>query len=164
MRISLQGKSIYTYLAGALLVLAVCSTVLISWNNSAEENSASRVIHMILHTSHQSVSRWEERQREIVETWALMPEIRHAATELARASHGSVQALFSHPLQDQLRGWLEPYYRSQGYLGYFIVNRDYLNIASMRNENLARKNLLAPSLETYLADAFRTGQSFVTVP
>ncbi|MCK5669607.1 MAG: PAS domain S-box protein, partial [Gammaproteobacteria bacterium] len=56
-------------------------------------------------------------------------------------SHKQSELLASN-VQAQLRSWFQPLQQATGYLGYFIIGPDNINLASSRDQNIGVENLL----------------------
>lgn len=98
-------------------------------------------LNAVLETSHQAVKSWIDKHKSTVSIWSHTPEIRQAATTLLAISHKQPELRASN-VQAQLRSWFQPLQQATGYLGYFIIGPDNINLASSRDQNIGVENLL----------------------
>ena len=73
--------------------------------------------------------------------WASTPKILRL-TEALLATRKMPQALINSPAQTELREWLRTVIKGKGYLGYFIIDKDNISLASSRNDNIGSINIL----------------------
>ena len=128
--------------------------------NRLEQNVGESLI-TVLNTTHQAVISWASQEQAIVETWSDNLNIRQAAKELLALRPEQVSLLAS-PAQQALREQLLPILMVKGYGGYFIINKNNINLASSRDVNIGIKSLLAD--ETVFLDRIWSGFSAMSQP
>ncbi|MFQ5443754.1 MAG: PAS domain S-box protein, partial [Nitrospinales bacterium] len=95
-----------------------------------------------LRTTRASLHIWEFERKADVATWAESTELKAEVEELLKVPRNR-KALMKAPGQAKLASLLQPKMQGYGYLGYFIIAPDFINIASMHDSNLGVTNLLA---------------------
>ena len=128
------------------LIFSVMIGVVSYWINLRIEASIrteiANLLQTVLNTSHQAVQSWIKEHRSAAMVWANSQEVREA-TEQLLATPRTQQMLASSPAQARLRHWLTPVHVGKGYQGYFIITLDNISIASSRDQNIGKENLLS---------------------
>jgi PAS domain S-box-containing protein len=114
-----------------------------------------------LDTSHASIRALFMAQKNAVRVWAGSAQIRSATKELMKLPVNR-DALIGSQTQTDLRGWLNPVFRTHGYRGYFIVGNENINLASSRDNNIGFVNLLVKQGD--FLDRVWAGETLVSLP
>ena len=149
-----------------LFVVALLSAAVLGW--AALDQIQVRVrdnlrgtLFGILQSAGKGVHNWALERREDARTWARNPRLHrliHAQLTVPR----NPEALAASTAIGDLRAELAPFLGDHGYQGAFVIARDHLNVASMRDANLGVPNLLVDH-GGYLPRIFR-GETLVTRP
>jgi polar amino acid transport system substrate-binding protein len=160
---SIQKRSILMILAGLFIVLVV----VLAWfalDRVKERIQAdvSDALQIVLHTTQESLNLWVESNKFQLTRLAEDPRLVFLAARQLRIQRNKNALLKSHTLQE-LRDFFR-YGRDQfGQAIYFIISTDYINIASMRDENIGAKNLIANQALDLLNRAFQ-GEAVMVPP
>ena len=135
-------KNIYT-LSFVVILIVVTSAWMIQ--NRIATDTRDRLGHSlnaVLATTHEAVKTWIRENKATASVWSDTAEIRQLVGPLLKISH-SRSVLLAADAQTRLRSWFRPLQQATGYQGYFIIGPDNINIASNRDLNVGKKNLLA---------------------
>ncbi|BCS96711.1 hypothetical protein DSLASN_23430 [Desulfoluna limicola] len=148
--------------AGTVLVAAVISY---AWFGIRDLEKRIRQgmgssLSIVLTATHAALTESIEGQKEHVEEYARDPRLVALAKQLVMSPRTRDSLLKSKPLKA-----LRTYFRSTGSShwqeGFFIIAKDYTNIASMRDENIGWTNLIAEQRPDLMAAAFSGSTVFV---
>ncbi len=143
-----------------LSIIVVCSAGVLLRVESKAKLDISKSLKTALETSQVSIRSLLANQKKSVELWAENDQVRIAAKELmGQHSKGD---LINCNAQKNLRKWLSPVFKIQGFRGFFIIGRDNTNLASYRDSNIGFKNLLTKQPE--LLDRLWGGEVVITLP
>lgn len=92
-------------------------------------------------TTQQAIKSWIKEHKAEVSIWMNTPEVYRIASELLATTH-SQTALNKSKEQVRLRQWLSPLLEAKGHMDYLIIGPDYINLASSREQDVGKKNLL----------------------
>lgn len=118
-------------------------------------------LQTVLDTTSEAISLWSDTQKISVEAWARNPTVILLSAELLSVSGGRA-ALLEVPAQDKLRKLFAPIIEAPTFEGYFVTDRNNINIASSRSENVGLKNLLAGN--TGLLERAWAGETVISPP
>lgn len=147
-------------------LVAVLLLGLASWGAQQQIRSNAQLevgesLSAVLDTSHQALESWLEEHESGVMIWANTPAVRAIAKSLLALPRNQT-SLVNSPEQANLRNWLRPVTHGKGYLGYFIIGPDNINLASGRDQNIGSKNLFV-NQQTFLQRAW-SGATAVSLP
>lgn len=150
-------------IVGLIILLAVAAT---SWQalTSIKEHvrlELSDKLEAMLNTTNDAMNVWaSDRKREALNI-TTRPDVKKLFKSLLSTSQ-SRSALKKSKALKELRAILKPYIEERSDLGFFLISKDHINIASMRDENLGTINLLSKEGD-YLDNIFK-GHSEVILP
>lgn len=159
MNIQYRKNYLMTIPAIILIVIAAYFSYAKIENDTRAE--IGRTLQTVLNGSHQSLRNWLHDQKALARTWADNEQLRRYAVELTRGSNYN-QDLIRAPAQAALRKLLLPVLKQTGNRGYFLIDPDFINLASSRDYNLGFSNLLIVQ-EDFL-DRTWAGQTLVSIP
>jgi PAS domain S-box-containing protein len=160
---SIQKLSILMILAGFFIVLVV----VLAWfalDRVKERIQAdvSDALQIVLQTTQESLNLWVESNKFQMTRLAEDPRLVFLAHRQLSLPPNKKALLKSHTLQELRDFFLygrDPF----GQARYFIISPDFINIASMRDENIGAKNLIANQALDLLNRAFR-GEAVMVPP
>ncbi len=144
-----------------VFIIGMASWLIQAKIESNTRNEIRSFLTVELNSAHLTIKSWLKEQQAAAKVWANTAEVRHAALELI-ATNASKEVLTKAPAQAKLRTWLKPVHVGKGYHGYFVIARDYNNLASSRDENLGTRNLL--SAQTEFFKRILSGKTAVSAP
>lgn len=103
------------------------------------ELEISNSLKTVLMSSKQALLTWRRNLFATTKIWAESKSVNKITKDLLKTKKSHLT--FSHA-QKNLRVKLTNIIKTHGYKGYFIVDRSYTNIASSRDSNIGKKNLL----------------------
>jgi len=119
-------------------------------------------LQIVLHTTQESLNLWVESNKFQLTRFTEDPRLVFLAGRQLSIPRNKKALLKSHTLQE-LRDFFR-YGRDQfGQARYFIISPDFINIASMRDENIGAKNLIANQALDLLNKAFQ-GEAVMVPP
>jgi polar amino acid transport system substrate-binding protein len=152
---STQKLTILMILAGLFIVLVV----VLAWFalDRVEEKIQADVgdaLQIVLQTTQESLNLWVESNKFQLTRLAEDPRLVFLAGRLLSKPRNKRALLKSQALQevrDFFRYGRDPF----GQARFFIISPDFINIASMRDDNIGAKNLIATQALDLLNKAFR---------
>lgn len=147
-----------------LLPLLATIAVLAAWEISNIESMVKgdleKSLKAALATSHDGIERLYESQRRGAQVLASEYWLRLKVDELIDTPQ-TKDDLINSPAQAELRSFMKPILDTLGYLGFFIISVDGLNLASTRDENIGDINLLASG---GFLDRIYAGETLISLP
>lgn len=143
-----------------LATIAVLAVWEISDIQSMVKDDLGKSLKAALETSHDGIDRLYESQRREAQVLAREYWLRQKVDELLDTSP-TKDALINSPAQAELRSFMKPILDTLGYLGFFIIGVDGINLASTRDENIADINLLASG---GFLDRIYAGETLISLP
>lgn len=149
------------FLITAVLFLGVTSWLIQDRLKANEQGEVGHSLNAVLSTTQQALKSWVNEHKAETRAWANTPEVYRYTKELL-ATVRSQAALNNTQAQAGLRAWLRPLLEAKGYMGYFIIDRDNINLAASREESVAKKNLLTGQ-EAFFKSLW-SGETAVSLP
>ncbi len=115
--------------------------------------SAGESLLSALNSSHTALNMWIKHRRDDMSRLISDKMVVSAASELVLLDHTG-EELVHHPVQKQLRDHLSYSIQHTGDLGYFLISRNGISIASMRDENIGTKNLISMTTPHLIEQVF----------
>jgi len=161
-----QLKPMLAYQEGVfvsvMVILIIVSTILVIYKIEAEaRNDVSKSLNTSLESAHLGINKQLELHKNTATIWANNANIIAATKELLGVSV-DVKSLVAHSVQLKLRTFLEPLLNTFGYRGFFIINKEDVNLASFRDVNIGLVNLL--SKQGKFLEQIRSGRSLISLP
>lgn len=116
-------------------------------------------MNTIVETAHQSMIAWFNKHEETSKIYA--QEVEKITKELVIISPNG-EVLIHAPLQSELRNFLRPLYTGMDYESFFIIGPGNINLASARDSNVGKLNLLNEQ-EGFLQRIW-SGETLVSLP
>jgi polar amino acid transport system substrate-binding protein len=141
-----------------LILLALVITVAISsWLalhhiKTETRQNLSSTLQTVLASSHEAINYWAKDSILDAANYASRPDILEAIKQQLNIPQDK-EALIASSWLTRLQEIMRPILGRHGYLGFFIIAPNGVNIASMRNQNIGQPNLLS-SAGYYLDDIF----------
>ncbi len=156
-----QGRRLF--LATLVSVLLVCTAILFVQAAFERQysNSISNYLSTTLKDAVASVRLWHLERKNDALIWASHIDVVSNAKELLSLPHSQKSLAFS-PAQKKLRSLFSPVLEKRGYLGFFIISSDLINLASTRDENIGIPSLLASQRK--FIDKVLSGSTAVSLP
>ena len=153
-----------------LIILACCFILLVTgltWfalGKVKEQLQAdiSDALQIVLQTTQESLNLWVESNKFHLTRLAEDPRLVSLAERQLRVPRNK-KALFKSEALQELRVFFRERRNRFGEAGFFMISPDFINIASMRDENLGAKNLIANQALDLLNRAFR-GEALMVPP
>lgn len=105
---------------------------------------------------------WIDQRRSDIREFATRPEFVELVEELTRMHEQNQTILGSKPLNN-MREMLKNYLKQKGDKGFFVINSDFISIASNRNVNLGLVNIIQTKRPNLLAGGFQ-GETVLVPP
>ncbi|MEH6589127.1 MAG: ATP-binding protein [Halioglobus sp.] len=145
-------------LLGAILILVLTTIALIAitaLNESREQTRqrAGESLQAVSATTEAALSTWLGGWESRINSIATDPALRSHIMALAQMQPTSSILENSSELRT-IRDIIREFNSGLEYMGFFVLSRDYVNIGSMRNSNLAQVNLIAEKYPNLLERAF----------
>ncbi|MCK5687588.1 PAS domain S-box protein [bacterium] len=143
------------------LLIIVSSWGVLSLTETRAKIDIEKSLMIALEMSHVSIKKMFDSQQKAVALWADNAQIRAATKNLINLP-SNPDILINSQAQANLREWLSPVFRIQGFRGYFIIGGDNISLASSRDNNIGTTNLLNEQSE-YL-NRLWAGETLMTLP
>ena len=152
---STQKLSILMILAGCFIVLVV----VLAWFaldkvKEKIQTDVGNALQIVLQTTQESMNLWVESNKFQMTLLAEDPRLVSLAERQLRVPRNKTVLLKSDALQE-LRAFFKFRRNQSGQAGFFIISPDFINIASMRDDNIGAKNLIANQALDLLNRAFQ---------
>jgi len=156
-----MSRSIPLASAVALLVVAVCC----AWVGLQQIERRTRAnvgesLRIVAEANHESFRAWFESKREYAERLVRNPRVR-GLTELLLSGPHTRDVLLSSDAFGSLRAHFSEISETHGEIGVFVISPDFVNVFSMRDENVGSRNLIAMQRPDQLRRAFSGETVFV---
>ncbi|MBW2410851.1 MAG: PAS domain S-box protein, partial [Deltaproteobacteria bacterium] len=160
---STQKLSILMILAGCFIVLVV----VLAWFaldrvKDKIQADVGDALQIVLQTTQESLNMWVQSNKfhltQLAEDSQLL-----SLTERQLSVPRHKAALMESKALQELRAFFRHWKNQYGQIGFFLISPDFINIASMRDENIAAKNLIANQALDLLNRAFR-GEAVMVPP
>ncbi|MDJ0818938.1 MAG: PAS domain S-box protein [Desulfobacterales bacterium] len=153
-----------------LLILACCFIILVSaltWFalgmvREKLQSDVSDALQIVLLTTRESLNLWVESNKFHLTRLAGDPRL-VSLTERQLSVPRNKSALLKSEALQELRAFFRERRDQFGEAGFFIISSNFLNIASMRDENIGTRNLVANQALDLLNRAFR-GEALMVPP
>lgn len=99
-------------------------------------------LQTVLQTSHQAITSWRIENESAATLWANNAKLYSFVQQLLD-ERPEPYALKTAKAQTELRSWIKPVLTAMGYQGFFIINRNNINLASSRDNNLGIYTVVA---------------------
>lgn len=135
------------YSAIFVISLSIVSLLIIaSWKFRQDisdqfRQDAGNSLQTLLSTTQQALHSWQRQEVQSIMVWASSPESLDFTNRLL-SEQQTPQALIDSPAQKEMRNWLNSILKGKKYLGYFIISKDNISLASSRDTNIGTINLL----------------------
>lgn len=126
-----------------------------------EQLLLNKHLHSKLDRTHHALTSWAKEKKHDTQRWADEALIVQTANKLLKLKHSTAK-LISSLTQKTLRQWLHPVISNTGYLGYFIIGPDNINLASSRDQNIGITTLLAN--QAFFLHQVRSGKTALSLP
>lgn len=154
------GSSIFAVFIFIAIISSLTYFVIIKVESFIKKEAAS-TLNAVLKVTENRVLDWEHHRIHDAETITFSEEFKKLYRTQITSTRTKPQ--ISNKLNtEKLRNFIKPHIKKNADLGFFIITPDYINIASMRDENTGEVNLLKG--RGYLEELFKSGTAFVTPP
>ncbi len=150
----LLGRWGWASIVGFALVAGFSAWLVLFKVGRQYESDLVHVFTTVRGTTNEAMRSLVSEYKMNVKAWASSSELRDNVAILLDEPRTRDQLLAS-PAQKRLRALLQPASQRRGYAGIFIIAPDYTSLASMRDTNLATRNLLADKEEKLLERVFK---------
>jgi PAS domain S-box-containing protein len=151
-------------LVATLFATFLVCTVMLIVQNSIEKRyrqTISNTLVTILEDVQAGVHLWFSERQDDAEIWASHPEVVADAKALLRLPFQK-KYLINSNAQANLRKLLEPVLEARGYQGFFIISKNFINLASTRDGNIGVQTLL--SSQSYFIEKVLLGNRAISLP
>ena len=141
--INLRSKYIQYFFIVAFIILVVfLSLISLRQIKKNTEKQIGESLQTVLHSSREALHQWLDRREKEILKLASDPKLVEFTEKLIRMQNNNEPIVGSETLRD-LRNFVHPTLVANNDQGIFIITKDYISIASMRNANIGNKNLMA---------------------
>ena len=145
----------------AVLAIVASSFLTFIYLKHHAHDALDKSLQTVLDTTSEAIAHWSGAQKITVQAWAQNPAVNSLSTDLLSIGT-QAEALIFAPAQQKLKSFFEPVTEAAAFEGYFIVNRDNINIASSRSENIGIENILSDR-DRFLDRAW-SGETIISPP
>jgi PAS domain S-box-containing protein len=147
----------------SILIIMVCCfimlVVVLAWFaldrvKQRIQADVSGALQIVLQTTHESLNLWVESNKFQLTRLAEDPRLLFLTVRQLKIPRNKKALLKSHTLQE-LRDFFRHGRDQFGQAGYYIISPEFINIASMRDEKIGAKNLMANQALDLLNNAFQ---------
>jgi PAS domain S-box-containing protein len=149
------------FFAVLLLVIIASAWGVITRIEQEAKTDIGKSLKTTLETSHIAINKQLEAHKKSIKVWASSAQMRISTVNLTKLPTNKSSLLHSSALLT-LRIWLTPVLKTVGYRGFFVIGKDNINLASMRDENIGATNLLTSQGD--FLDRVWAGETLVSPP
>ncbi len=157
-------------IAVSLSIAIVLSVTVLSVIKRQISYKVEESLQAVLQTTGKNMDSWITDQIRDINEWTMSKEVLNLAAAQLNLYQENIDEphvadiLRSSPYLEELRRFFRPRLEEHQYEGIFIISPDFVNIASMRDNNIGEVNLLSIySYENLLENIFN-GKSQITLP
>ncbi len=148
---------------GTLLILFVIS--FLGWlamehNKNEILNDLEIELEMTLENTHERLKTWVDGHKLILKEFGRDPVLVEATKEILTISKDK-NALLSSDALAKLRAFYDKYQGPLQSVGFFIIDKEYLNLASSRNENIGISNIIYNERPDLMDKVFEGNSVFI---
>lgn len=148
-----------------LLILVLGAFYTLNVADKRIRDKTVEALNNILESNHHAVvDLWAAGLFKDAETWSsieVTPKLIENTKDLLALSHNTDAILKSSALSE-LREYFKDRLRHKDYHGIFIISPDYINIASMRDENIGITNIIAEKRRGNLGQVFKGNSKIIS--
>ena len=160
---STQNLSLLIILAaGFIILVAVVTGYALGRVQTNIKTDVGQALEIVVQSAHESLNLWVESNKFQMDRLAEDSRIVFL-TKTQLGVPRRKDALIQSAALRELRSFLHPRQDQVGQAGFSIISPDYINIASMRNDNLGAKSVIANQALDLLNRAFE-GQTVMVPP
>lgn len=141
----------------AVIIIALIALERIEAQTRANSREA---LQTVLETTQKALHIWVEQRRRNVLELASLPEVREL-TQALLSEPSTGEALIESPHLEKIRHFMRPHLKKYSDQGFFIIGPEMINIASMRNENIGKLNLIYRQRPEHMEHLFQGHVTFV---
>ena len=159
----IQKSSILIILAGCFIILvAFLAGFALDRVKEKIQTDVGNALQIVLKTTRESLNMWVESHKFQMTRLAEDPRLVFLTKRQLLAPRNKNALLYSGTLKE-LRVFFQHQRNQLGQAGFFIISPDFVNIASMRDDNMGAKNFIASQALDLLNRAFE-GQTVMVPP
>lgn len=147
--------------ASLSVIILISSWSLLTLIKTKAKADIKKTLITALEVCHIGIKKSFDFQKKAVVLWADNTLIRSAVIELIPLSNNP-DLLINSQAQANLREWLTPVFRTQGFRGYFIIGENNISLAASRDKNIGTPNLLTKQPE--FLNRLWAGETLITLP
>ena len=155
----MKSKTIIAVLT-IVIIMTAAANLALKEIKSQLNSTLQNQLQAILFTTNEALTNWEGLHIEALKHYIHIIEIDHPILKFAQSKALNGETLAQHPSQQQIQDALMPAMQEGNYQGFFIISKDYINLASTRGSNLAQKSLISEALLTRALN----GETLLTLP
>lgn len=148
-------------ISGFLFLVVLLGWFMLTKLDSHGRRTAVQTLHVLVHTTQNAVHIWGEDQKKEVESWANNPTLVKLVKEQFEVTRNA-EELLRRPALTSMRNYFEDELEIHGFNDFFIITSDQINIGSMRDANIGKKNFIASQRENLFIQVFQGKTVFVS--
>ena len=128
-------------------------------NEQSTQANTKKNLEFVVEATKTRINDWITDQENLLKQISVDDKVVKLTKKLLQQTPQKEELIVSSPLQD-----IRQYFRQSSIegQGFFVINRDYINIGSSRNENLGQINLIAQQQPEVLSAVFAGETRFVS--
>ena len=160
---STQKSSILIILAaGFIILVTIMAWFALGQIKAKIQADVGDALQIVLHTTQESLGMWVDSNKYLLTQFAEDPRLVSLTERQLKAPRKKTALLKSDALKE-LRAFFNYRRNRSGQTGFFIISPDFVNIASMRDDNIGAKNPIANQALDLLHRAFE-GETLMVPP
>lgn len=155
-----DGYSTILFTTAFLLFVVMVSWIAIERIESQSKAIIRESLQTVLQTTQESLHLWVNQRKEMISDLVLQPELVELTQRLISESQRDHHIKESNTLA-ALRQYMQPVLKKRHDKGFFIISKERLSLASMRDSNLGKTNLIHEQRQEYLDAVFDGNALFI---
>jgi len=143
-----------------LFVIAFFGWLAMEHNKKKFLNDLEINLEITLENTHERLQLWVDAHKLIIQEFGRDPVLVKGTREILKVSKDK-NALLSSDALIKLRAFYDEYQNSLESVGFFVIDKDYLNLASSRNENIGIRNVIYDQRPDLIQKVFEGNSVFV---
>lgn len=150
----------FILIAAFILIVAIVGLFLLADTEDKIRKETGDKLSLVVNTTAEAFDKWIDNRMLDISIVSKEEDVVALVEDMLEVPRNPAQLLASSEL-NKLRTYFEPFLERYNDLGFFIISRDSINVASMRDDNTGKVNFLFQSRGEFLKRVFKGEKVFI---
>ncbi|HJO94792.1 MAG TPA: hypothetical protein QF753_15445, partial [Victivallales bacterium] len=150
---------IFSFTIFVAIVITVSTLALFQIKNETRIR-VRNTLQAVARTTQEAIYIWVDQEKSIIKKLAMSQTVIKETLNLLKVEKNKKNLCNSNAMA-KLRSFFDLYLKELNALGFFIIDKNYISIGSMRNSNVGTLNIIAKERKHLLEKAFRGETVFI---